>query len=184
MKCRIIAFLRWSRVCLVTTWGVLYGIDYIYKDVFLGSMICTLLWMLALLLPFSWLHNSKLHPKNMAYLVRQVLDSNPGVDIEKWDENANILSSLFTKTKSGTRRTFFSIKSLQFVLKVNVLEPHLEGKLDDTTYMDKIKSANCYLQSLNEKFESLLKVNFRESFLNSELPKIPTQINSSFTHKV
>ncbi|GAV56414.1 hypothetical protein ZYGR_0BH00110 [Zygosaccharomyces rouxii] len=161
-----------SCLCLVAGWVVLYGSNYIYEDVSLGSMISTFLWMLALLLPFSWLHISKLHTKNMTELVQQVLESNPGLDIGKWDEIANSLNSSFYQEHIwNTPYFFYDGQGLQLVFKANVLRPYLEGKLDDITDTDKIKSANCYLQSLNEKFELLLKNNLPEPVLNSKLPR-------------
>ncbi|GAV46997.1 hypothetical protein ZYGR_0C00400, partial [Zygosaccharomyces rouxii] len=47
----------------------------------------------------------------------------------------------------------------------------LEGQFEGVADADKIQSARCYLQSLNEKFELLLKNNLPEPVLNSKLPR-------------
>ncbi|CAR27510.1 ZYRO0D00154p [Zygosaccharomyces rouxii] len=159
-----------SCLCLVG-WVSLYGSNLINKIGLTGEMFATLVLGFSVLLSLARLQYSKFYP-NTTELVQQVLESNPGVDIEKWAEIANRLNIYFYQEHLWPMpHFFFNNQPVQLVFKDKVLRPYLEGKLDDITDMDKIQSANCYLQSLNEKFELLLKVNLPEPVLNSELPK-------------
>ncbi|KAH9199041.1 DUP family-domain-containing protein [Zygosaccharomyces rouxii] len=160
-----------SGLCMVAGWAV-FQTNFIYKNMLVSAMTTGALFGCALVWPFLRFGYLKLHPKNMTELVQQVLESNPGVDIEKWDEIANRLNSSFYQEHLwNTPYFFFDGQQAQLAFRDNVLRPYLEGKLDDITDMDKIQSANCYLQSLGEKFELLLKVNLPEPVLNSELPR-------------
>ncbi|CAR25453.1 ZYRO0A00220p [Zygosaccharomyces rouxii] len=159
-----------SCLCLVAGW-VVAQMNFTYKNMLVSDMTAGALFGCALVWPFVRVRYLKFYP-NTTELVQQVLESNPEVDIEKWAEIANRLNIYFYQEHLwSTPHFFFNNQHVQLVFKDNVLRPYLEGKLDDITDMDKIQSANCYLQSLNEKFELLLKVNLPEPVLNSELPR-------------
>ncbi|KAH9198556.1 hypothetical protein LQ764DRAFT_235581 [Zygosaccharomyces rouxii] len=148
-----------------------------------SAMITGAFFTFPLVLSFVWFSYSKLHPKNMTGLVQQVLESNPGLDIVKWDEIANRLNSFFYQEHIwNTPHSFYDGQHVQRVFKDNVLKPYLEGKFEDITDADKTQSARCYLQSLKEKFELLLKDNLPEFFLNSELPR-DTHRNKFFSYR-
>ncbi|KAH9199039.1 hypothetical protein LQ764DRAFT_235977 [Zygosaccharomyces rouxii] len=103
-------------------------------------------------LPLAWLQYSKMYPKNKTELVQQVLKSNPGLDIEKWDEIANRLNSSFYQEHFwNTPYFFFDGQQAQLAFRDNVLRPYLEGKLDDIADMDKIQSASLSEPVLNSK---------------------------------
>lgn len=172
MKCRSIAFFRWSRVYVWSLNGEYYmGLIILIKMCFWASWFSLLFGCLRFYSAFHGYTIRNYIPRiwhiwfDKCWIQILVLISRNGTKMQIFWALA------FTKTKPGIRRTFFSSKSLQFVFKDNDLRPHLEGELDDITDTDKIQSANCYLQSLNEKFESLLKTILREFFLNSELPR-------------
>ncbi|KAH9201194.1 hypothetical protein LQ764DRAFT_234291 [Zygosaccharomyces rouxii] len=137
-----------------------------------SAMITGAFFTFPLVLSFVWSSYSKLHPKNMTELVQQ-----------KWDEIVNRLnSSFYQKHIWNTPHFFYDGQHVQLVFKDNVLKPYLEGKFEDITDADKTQSARCYLQSLNEKFELLLKDNLPECFLNSELPR-DTHRNKFFFYR-
>ncbi|GAV56452.1 hypothetical protein ZYGR_0DI00110 [Zygosaccharomyces rouxii] len=161
-----------SCLCIVVGWINPCGSNYIYNNVPVGSMISSLFRTLASLFPFIWLYHSKLHFKNITELVRQVLESNPGLDIKKWDEIASVLNlSFYQRGIWNTPYFFFDGKIVEIAFKNNILGPYLEGKFNSITDTDKLQSARCYLQSVNAQFELSLKEDFPRLSSAFELPR-------------
>ncbi|CAR27513.1 ZYRO0D00242p [Zygosaccharomyces rouxii] len=164
----------------VITW-VAFSMDAFYQNVPGLYMIGRVVFESAINFPLGWLYYSKSHP-DTTLLVQQVLKSNPGLDIEKWDEIANRLNSSFYQEHMwNTPYFFYDGQQGQLAFRNNVLRPYLEGKFEDISDKDKIQSAKFYLQSINENFKLSLKDNLPESFLNSELPR-DTYRNKSMLH--
>ncbi|KAH9199723.1 DUP family-domain-containing protein [Zygosaccharomyces rouxii] len=160
-----------SCLCLVG-WVSLYGNSLINKIESTGDMLATFVLGFSVLLPYAWLQYSKMYPKNKTELVQQVLKSNPGLDIEKWDEIANRLNSSFYQEHFwNTPYFFYDGQQAQLAFRANVSKPYHQGKLNGITDSDKIQSARCYMQSIKEDFEFSLKDSLSEPVLNSKLPR-------------
>ncbi|GAV52726.1 hypothetical protein ZYGR_0AH00110 [Zygosaccharomyces rouxii] len=172
-----------SCLCLVG-WVSPYGNSLINKnestDVMPANLVLEFLvqlplgWLLSLawFFPFGWSQYSKMYPKNKTELVQQVLKSNPGLDIEKWDEIANRLNSSFYQEHFwNTPYFFYDGQQAQLAFRANVSKPYHQGKFNGITDSDKIQSARCYMQSIKEDFELSLKDSLSEPVLNCKLPR-------------
>ncbi|KAH9200419.1 hypothetical protein LQ764DRAFT_220739 [Zygosaccharomyces rouxii] len=108
----------------------------------------------------------------MTELVQQVLESNPALDIEKWDEIANRLNSFFYQEHIwDTPYFFYDGQQSQLAYRDNVLRSYLVGRFEGVADVDKIQSVKSYMQSIKEYFELSLNDSIPEFFLNSELPR-------------
>ena len=154
----------------VITW-VAFSMDAFYQNVPGLYMIGRVVFESAINFPLGWLYYSKSHP-DTTLLVQQVLKSNPGLDIEKWDEIANRLNSSFYQEHFwNTPYFFYDGQQAQLAFRANVSKPYHQGKFNGITDSDKIQSARCYMQSIKEDFELSLKDSLSEPVLNSKLPR-------------
>lgn len=127
--------------------------------------------MLFLLILFYWDIYTKWYPKNTTEFAQQVLEVNPGANIEKWQLiSSNLNTYFYQKRIWSTPYFFFNGVFAQQVFRNNVLNPYLNGKFNNTANTYHIESLKNYLKSL-KTFESYLKDDLPELASESELPK-------------